>query len=243
MRKLTLAVLGAVLFAFALTPATFAQISLQESNINVNGTQYYDTFAVPGLNTSSYNPSSGLGTLVLTFNPGAGSYYVTVYFDEELAVPFFNEYGTVYGSPAAGQSWQIDDPTFGTIFANAEGNTLDDTNHVPGTVDNFLGGCASVYAAGCQFSNDDVSWAMGFSFTLGAGQEEVITLTTSETPPGGGFYLRQTHPIDPNNASEVDAYFSGSAKTEAIPPTVVPEPGTLILVGTGILCLVRRVRR
>jgi hypothetical protein len=235
MKKLTIALLGVAALACLLPGSALADISLQESLINVNGTQYYDTFSVPGLNTAGFDQTTGLGSLSLTFSPGPGTYYVTSYFDLELSVPFFNEYGSVSGSPAAGETWQIDDPLFGTIFANAQGNTLDNTNHTPGTVDNFLGGCASVYAPSCANSNDDVSWAMGFAFTLGANQEEVISLLLSQTAPSGGFYLQQIHPVDPNNATAVNAYFSSSAVTKPI-GTTAPEPGTWMLLITG-LCL------
>lgn len=236
MKRVALAVVGLALAACFAPRAALADITLQESLFNVNGTQYYDTFSVPGLNVGGFNQSSGLGTLVLTFNPGPGTYSVDAYFDLELGVPFFNENASVWGSPVAGQSWQIDDPTYGTIFANTQNNTLDNTNHVPGTVDNFLGGCASVYAPSCANSNDDVSWAMGFAFTLGAGQEEVITLNMLQTAPDGGFYLQQTHPIDPNNADAVNAYFSGSAVTQPV-TSGVPEPGTWVLLTSGLLLL------
>jgi len=229
MKRVVLAVVG-LAFAACLAPrAALADITLQENLLNVNGTQYYDTFSVPGLNVGGFNQTTGLGTLVLTFNPGPGTYYVDAYFDLELGVPFFNEYGGVSGSAAAGQSWQIDDPIYGTIYANTQGNTLDNTNHIPGTADNFLGTCSG---SDC---NGDVSWAMGFAFTLGAQQEEVITLNILQTAPNG-FYLEQIHPVDPNNATEVDAYFSGTAVTQPI-MTGTPEPGTWILLITGALVL------
>ncbi|HXJ96097.1 MAG TPA: hypothetical protein VMT20_24930 [Terriglobia bacterium] len=237
MKKLTISILGFAVLACVVPRSAFADISLQESNININGTQYYDTFSVPGLNTGGFNQTTGLGSLTLTFNPGPGTYYVTSYFDLELGVPYFNEYGSVTGSPAAGQSWQIDDPIYGTIFANAQGNTLDNTNHIPGTVDNFLGGCSSVYAPSCANSNDDVSWAMGFAFTLGANEEEVITLLLSQNAPSNGFYLGQVHPVDPNNAAAVNAYFSSNAVTQPI-GTQTPEPGTWMLLITGLCLLV-----
>ena len=232
----TLVVIAAGLVCLA--PHTMlADNTLQENNFNVNGTQYYDTFTVPGLNAVSFDQTTGLGTLTLTFNPGApGTYYVDSYFDLELGVPFFNEYGATSGSPAAGQSWQIDDPIFGSIFTNTQGNTLDNTNHIPGTVDNFLGGCASVYAPSCANSNDDVSWAMGFGFTLGSFQEEVITLDISNTAPTSGFYLEQIHPVDPNNTTQVEAFFSGTAVTKPV-TTGIPEPNSWILLATGLLAL------
>jgi hypothetical protein len=96
-------------------------------------------------------------------------------------------------------------------------------------VDNFLGDCAG---PNC---NGDVSWAMGFNFTLGSNQEEIITLDLSQTAPNGGFYLIQTHPQDPNNSTPVNIYFSGSATPQTINGNA-PEPSTWILLGTA-LCL------
>jgi hypothetical protein len=226
MRKLAIGAFGFVLLCCLVPRVALADISLQESLLVVNGTQYYDTFSVPGLNTASFNQTTGLGSITLTFNPGPGSYSFDSYFDIEAGVPFFNEYGTVNGSPVAGQTWQIDDPLAGTIFPNAQGDTLDNTNHIPGKVDNFLGDCSG---ANC---NGDVSMAMGFDFTITSGNEEVITLNLSQTAPTG-FYLVQTHPQDPNNASPVNIYFSGTATQKPI-TSGVPEPGTWILLGTGL---------
>src|SRR5579863_5267815 len=165
MKKITAGVFALVFLGCMAPQGARADIALQESLLVVNGTQYYDTFSgVPGLNVAGFNQTTGLGSITLTFNPGPGSYSFDSYFDIEAGVPFFNEYGSVTGTPAAGQSWQIDDPLLGTIFPNTQNNTLDNTNHIPGQVDNFLGDCAG---ANC---NGDVSWAMGFNFTLGSNE-------------------------------------------------------------------------
>lgn len=218
---------------------------LQDWEFNVNGTDYYpaegDTFAsVPGLNSSSFNSTTGLGTLQLTFNPGsAGSYYVGAWFFDPIAVPFYNEYGAVNGSPAAGQSWQVDIPDYdsdsnhsGDIIGNLESASLDNTNHIPGISDNYLNECTT--GSNC---NDVVSMALGFNFTLGANQEEVITLALSSTQPGG-FSLEDIHPVDGNNSSASEIFYAGSAVTQASsgppPPPTVPEPASWCLVVTGI---------
>ena len=74
--------------------------SLQSILTNVDGiTQTNYT----GYNTGAFDQSTGLGTLTFTFNPGAGSYFFDVFFDHRLNLPFFNEFGTVLGSAAAGQ--------------------------------------------------------------------------------------------------------------------------------------------
>jgi len=238
MRKFTTVLLGLLVFCFAGAPIALADsTSLQSALFVLNGTQYLNTLVVPGINAAGFDGTTGTGTLTFTIT-GAGPLSFNAFFDHQLNLPFFNEYGAVNGAPVAGQTWQIDDPTFGTIFANTQGNTLDDINWVPGTTDNNSGLCANVYAAGCANTNDDVSMAMGFSFNLLANQQELITLNLSHTAPVGGFFLHQIHPIDGcdltgancTNPVQLDLYFSGSALTQPTGVPSVPEPSTLILL-------------
>jgi len=247
-----------VLAAFCLmvTPAFCQQ--LQDWEFNINGTDYYPaggaTFAtVPGLNASGFNNSTSLGTFTITFDPGtAGSFYIGAWFFDPAAVPFYNEWGGVNGSPAAGQTWQIDIPEYdssspnlgnGTIIDNLAAGTLDDTNHVPGTTSNYLENCGA-YTPGVGVNtscNDLVSMALGFNFTLTAKQEEIITLALSSTNPGG-FSLEDIHPVDGSNSSEVDVYYQGSASTQGVGGKV-PEPATWVLLATGIAFLAAGTRR
>ncbi len=219
--------------------------SLADSIFNVNGTVTENSVSVAGLNSSGFNETTGEGSLVFTFNPGAaGSYFFDAWFDNDLNVPFYNEYGSVSGTAAAGQSWEIGDaqlyynypgPTFpappGTdIGDNTWDNTLSDANELPGNADNFLNDCTG---SSC---NGDASMAMGFAFTLAANQFEVITLNLSETPPNAGFYLQQIHPVDPDTTSQLNLYYSGNAMTQSGgPPPPTPEPATWMLVSSVIL--------
>src|SRR5882724_4642262 len=115
---MTLAVLflsvGPVRAAYA-SPTSF-----QDYLFNVNGTSYCPDASCaglllpPDLDSSSFDFSTGIGTLVWTFAPGAaGAYFLDAFFDHSLDTPFFDEFGTPSGSSAAGVSWQIDEPGLG----------------------------------------------------------------------------------------------------------------------------------
>lgn len=253
MRKLVLGVLVLAFSAFLILPAAFADTtSLQESLVAIDANSYHNTFVIPGVNAAGFNTSTGLGTLTFTVS-GTGAHKFDAFFDSSLNVPFFNEFGTTSGSAAVGQTWTIDDPLAGTIFADTKAHTLDSINWIPGSTDNFKGACASVYDPGCASSNDDVSMAMGFNFVLAAGQQEIITLTLSHSSPGGGFFLHEIHPIDGcdsngancTNSSQLDLYFSGSAVTQGGGPPPVPEPSSLLLAlsGTPVAVIFRALRQ
>jgi len=263
-------VICACLAALAMAPAMFADVT--DYLLNLNGTSYCPSFtvvtgcsntgglgAVPGLSSTldTSNGGTGLGTLTLTYNPGPGSYLVDFWLFEQLSQPGFNEYGAWGGSAASGQSWQIDvpdydytasfDPNFGSlpagagsIIANSMAGALSNTNYVTGNNSQYLLGCS-----GDATCNDYVSMAMGFNFSLGANQEEVVTLNVSNTAPASGFYLEQIHPVDGNNSAAIQYYLTGSATTQPIGKGV-PEPGTGLLVAAFAVFLVspygRRLR-
>jgi hypothetical protein len=247
MRKLVLGVLVLAFSGFLILPAAFADTtSLHESLVAIDTNSYHNNFAlIPGINAAGFNSATGLGTLTFTIS-GAGAHKFDAFFDSNLNVPFYNEFGTTGGVAAAGQTWTIDDPLAGTIFADTKAHNLDSINWIPGKTDNFNGTCASVYdttTPGCANSNDDVSMAMGFSFNLLAGQTEIITLTLSHNAPGGGFFLHQIHPIDNNTSSQLDLYFSGTAATRGGGQT--PEPSSLLLAlgGTPVALIFRALRQ
>ena len=249
----------AILATGLCVPAAFPS-SLQDWEFNVNGTDYYPgggaTFGtVPGINASGYNQTTGQGTITFTYNPGsAGTYYFGAWFYVPVSTPDYNEYGIVNGSPAAGQQWQIDIPEYdasslnhgnGTIIDNLASKSLNGTNSIPGTTSNFNDTCGAngggAVTASC---NDLVSMAMGFSFNLTSTQSEVITLTLGTNNPGG-FSLEDVHPVDGNNATASDLFYSGSTATfNGGPPPTTPEPATfgLFTVAAGVLAFAGRRR-
>jgi PEP-CTERM motif len=255
----------------AFADPTCSTCSLQDFGVNINGSTYDynnvnqpDTTTLAGMNATGFSTATsgdmadtGLGTITYTFNPGsAGSYFVNFYFDEEVSTPFYNEYGTVNGSAPAGESWEIAqvNPSNGGIqFCSWNGsscapdatefpNSLDNTNNLPAGNTNFLDNCTPSPASGT--CNGDVATALGFNFTLTAGQEAVITITQSATNPGG-FNLEQVHPVDPANPSETDIFLNGSIDIQSActgpncgvtpPPPGMPEPSSLMLLGMGIV--------
>jgi hypothetical protein len=234
MKNLASAVMGIVVLCFCAVPSVRADT--QSVLFNVDGTQYTD-YSAPGMNAAGYSNSTGLGTIVFVDNPGTtGSHAFTAFFDQSLNVPFYNEFGTAVGSPAGGQSWQIGDSFASTIYGNTGLGSLSNSNDLPGQVSNYLSNCVG---ANC---NGDAALALGFNFTLGANELELITLTFSKTAPLSGFYLQQTHPVDPNTNLPLNVYFSGSALTEPIgppPPPPTPEPTTLVLaiIAAGMIGL------
>ena len=236
MRKLVVGVLVLAFSALLKLPVASAETtSLQSVLFNVNGAQQTD---FTGMNTAGFDTTTGLGTITFTYNPGPGSYFFDVFFDHSLNLPFFNEFGTVNGAPAAGQSYEIGDSFASTIYPDVQaGGALPDTNTLAGTTDNFHNDCVG---ATC---NGDFAMAMGFAFTLGAGQQEVITLNVSHTDPGG-FTLQDTHPQDPANPSSSELFLSGSTATRQVGGTV-PEPSSLLLVlgGTPFALIFRALRQ
>jgi len=206
-----------------------AASALYDWAFNVDGTtseNYYNDPLPTGMNDGGFDWGTGLGTLTLTVT-GTGAHFFTSFFDHQWSSDavddtYFNEYGWKSGSPAAGQSWEIDEPgyVFGDIYSNVLDNTLDNTNSVD---INFL---------------DDVSMAMGWNFSLDAGQNALITLILSATQPTGGFYLAHTDP-----GYQETIYFSSTLIKRGGGDPTVPEPSTILLFGMGALGLAGLSRR
>ena len=197
-------------------------IELSEFAFNIDGTVTSGS-APGGVNLAGFNTTTGLGNVTVTI-AGAGAHYVALFVDHDINAgtnTFFNEYGSVTGAPAAGLSWEIDEPgyVFGNIYTNFQAGTLDNT---------IFGGVSDKI--------DDVSMALGWNFILADGETAAITFTLGTAAPGG-FSLAQ---IDLDSPAAI--YFTTGLEIRGgeVP---VPEPATtLLLMGSGLgwLALLRK---
>jgi hypothetical protein len=253
MKKCFCVVIGV---ALTFSAAAFADsVSLQGALVNSSTAGIADPTAggTPRL-TGTLDATTGLGAITFTdTKPGLG--FFDIFVDLSLSKPFSNEFGATGGSSlATGQSWQIDVPDYwcntpacqsiglpsGTpdpndptanIISNTLANNLSDQNGVPGNLSNFLNDCGAepnaVSPAQNSLCNNDVALAMGFTYILPAGSQEIISFTVSQTAPASGFFLEQLHPIDAANLSGAGQVFlSGSARQVS----AIPEPSTLAIL-------------
>ena len=218
---------AAAFYALTFSPAS-ATPELAEWIFNVDGV-ISDSLDGDSMPTEGALDASGLGTLTWTTDI-VGDHTFIAFFDHEIDEQensYSNEYGYTSGTPAAGQSWEIDEPGYvsGDIYDNV----------VAGALDNGIG----IGGSGTTFP-DDVSMAMGWDFTVAVGQTATIALILGESVPSEAFYLTQTDPD-----SQETIYFSSTLEFSSEGAEPVPEPATMLLLGTGLagLAALRKKRR
>lgn len=184
------------------------------------------TFNPPGvlpgsINASAFDFSTGLGTIVFSFS-GAGAHSAGIYL-----YPFFGSvaggdnstaYGTVVGSATAGLSYQMAWPGLGspTIWDNFAGAALNNSNTVPAYAPPPAA-CCSVAMAEIQF------------ITLLYYQQATVTFNVASSAPTSGFYLEVT---DHDSGNSI--YLAEDLVITGSPPSGVPEPGSFVLVASGL---------
>lgn len=241
MRKLVIviALLAAVGLAAPVAQAapilSLVELGFKTSNDGVA----YDAYpsVLPDLygDYSAFSFATGLGSISFTFS-GEGDHYVAGFFDYQITDVFnnngfFDEQAFWGGGPPAGWSAKSDDPW-----------ALESTPAPPN------GGLPiyqqfTLFDGSNPFDNwawispgHDVSVALGYAFHLGAGDPaRKVTFRVSDLAPLG-FYLRQTDPL-----SDTSIYFSGSSADVGENP--VPEPGSVTLLGLGLIAVARTLRR
>jgi len=153
-----------------------------------------------------------------------GAHYVGLFIDYDIDIldnTYFNEFGAANGAPAAGLSWEIDEPEylFGDIKTNLKNGALDNANGVPAS------------------APDDVSMALAWNFSLNAGETGIARFFLGAAAPTSGFFLSHT---DPNSAETY--YFWSTLEISGGGEVPVPEPSTLLVVGSafGWFALLRK---
>jgi hypothetical protein len=175
--------------------------------------------------------TNGLGTLTWSTSD-AGPHSFIGFFDCDLIVPeddlFYweNEYGMAVGSPATGQSWEVD-VSYDTLYYDTD---IRD-NVLAGALDNSVN---NGFSPGDE--PFDVAMALGWDFSLDAGESALVTMHLAEARPedagGLGFYLLQTDPY--GLADPYSVYFYSTLEILDAGSPVVPEPATIVLTGLGL---------
>ena len=173
---------------------------------------------------------SGLGSVSVELSD-VGDFFVGLFVDWDIAEFYFDEASSSSGVLAAGQSFEVDEPGW-VDFDDPDfyGGDLD-LNFAAGALDGTI--LQNALAGDSGGPEEDIALSLGWDFSLTAGQSAVVTFLLSATQPDSGFWLSHTDPF-----AEITFFFSSTLEIlgdEPPPPTSVPEPGTLFLLGAALI--------
>ena len=159
--------------------------------------------------------------MTVTLGPG-NNQFALAYMDYDLNLPVtgaFSDFGTIPGTPAAGVTFELDEPNVSNVFTDFTANALKNQNNV-----------ATPGGSLCC----DVAWALGVGgIDVPNGEQAQITFTVGTTQPASGFWLQQTN-VNQIGAIGESIYLS---ETTTLTKTATPEPASLTVLSGGLIVL------
>lgn len=229
----------AVLALLLLPALAKADWSLSDWSAVIDGTTYNPPALPASVNSSGFDFTTGLGSLVFTFSDGthAAGVYFYGFFDHGDGIDHSTAYGTASGTNPTGLSWEMDWPGFlkptapPTVFDDFAANALTNANGVAAYAP-LPNACCSVAMAAIQ------------AFNVNSGDTATLTFNVGTTAPSGGFYLQVTDydALLAPAAPDPSIYLTASLNNP-VGPTVVPEPAAIWLLLTACAGTVWGVRR